>query len=73
MKVNTHNKCLHYLDFLLNIESCAECLAGSVIELHQEALQRLLVHGCEVGERLHACVCDDVRTVWSVVTRVSLV
>ena len=39
----------NYLDFLLNIESCAECLAGSVIELHQEALQRLLVHGCEVG------------------------
>ena len=67
MKVNSHNKCLNNLDFLLNIESCAECLAGSVIELHQEALQRLLVHGCEVGERLHACV------LWSVVTRVSLV
>ena len=57
----------NYLDFLLNVESCAECLAGYVIELHQEALQRLLVHGCEVGERLHACV------LWSVVTRVSLV
>ena len=44
----------NYLDFLLNVESCAKCFAGSVVQLHQEALQRLLVHGWEVGKLLHA-------------------
>ena len=48
-----YQKILFHLDFLLDVESCAKSLAGSVIEVQEEALQRLLVQGGEVGERLH--------------------
>ena len=42
-----------YPDFVLNVECVPEYFAGSLVQLHHQGGQGLLVHGREIGEGLH--------------------